>query len=406
MGYAKQAVKGFGWNSIFRLSTMVFTIAKISVLARLLTPEDFGLFSLVVIALGVTEAATQTGVNVTIISSHRSVKYFLSSAWVIAILRGFGIGIIMVILSLFMKNYYNEPQLPMLISLTALVPIIKGFINPSIVSLRKELQFFWDMVYRISLVVVEVSSAIILGLILKSVLALILALIIAAVFEVLISFIFFKDRPRFEYIPSRGKIILGNARGLTLSAALNYIHENVDDLIIGKVLGTYNLGLYHNAYALSHKVNYEPAKAIVHSTFPVYAKIADDTQRLKNGFMRSIKFSSVLVFLTSLPLLLAPEFFVNLLLGEQWLAATELTRWLVFAGMLQSISSVVYNLFLAKSAFAYLNSHQLASVLILIILLIVLPADYGLLGGAMAVVFSRLLTMPILFIGAARTLNK
>lgn len=390
---------------MLRVATMALTVVKISILARLLSPEDFGLFSLVVIALGIAEASTQTGVNVTIIQSKQSIKYFLNSAWVIAISRGFIIGIAMVLLSLVMQRYYNEPQLPLLISITALVPIIKGFINPAIVTMRKELRFFRDAVYYFSLAIVEVAAAIAFGILLNSVWALIIALLIAAIFEVAISFIFFSPRPRFEYIASRGKVILGNARGLTASAALSYLHENIDDFILGKVVGTYNLGLYHNGYALAHKSNYEPAKAVVHSTFPVYSKIAGDANRLKRGFLRSLAATGVLVSLTSLPLLIAPDFFVHLLLGDQWSGVIPIIRWLVLAGIIQSITVVIYNLFLTKATYQWLNLHQLCSVMLLIGLLFVLPQQFGILGGAWAVLLSRVLSLPLLALGTIQVLK-
>lgn len=384
---------------------MALTLIKISILARLLSPEDFGLFSLVVIALGIAEASTQTGVNVTIIQSKQSIKYFLNSAWVIAISRGFIIGIAMILLGLLMQRYYTEPRLPLLISFAALVPIIKGFINPAIVSLRKELRFFRESVYHFSLVVIEVSAAVAFGLLLNSVWALIIALVLTALFEVVISFVFFSPKPRFEYLSSRGKIILSNARGLTLSAALSYVQENVDDLIVGKVTGTHNLGLYHNGYALAHKSSYEPAKAVAHSTFPVYTKIASDSDRLQRGFLRSILATGALIMVTSIPLLVAPDFFVNLLLGDQWIAVIPLVRWLVAAAVLQSLTVVVYNLFLTKATYLWLNFHQISSVAILVALLFVLPQQYGILGGAWAVFLSRLLSLPILILGTIRVLK-
>ena len=120
---------------------MGVVLFKISVLARLLSPEDFGLFSLVMIALGIIEASTETGVNLTIINSKQSLNYFLNTAWVIAIVRGFLIGILMVAVGLLMSNYFGEPELSWLVALAALVPVIKGFINPAIISLRRSYDF-------------------------------------------------------------------------------------------------------------------------------------------------------------------------------------------------------------------------------------------------------------------------
>jgi PST family polysaccharide transporter/lipopolysaccharide exporter len=405
MGYAKQAIVGFGWNSFLKIAVSGLAIIKIAVLARLLSPDDFGLFSLVMIALGITESTTQTGVNVTIIQSKQSVKYFLNTAWVIAIIRGMIIGSLMVMLGILLQNYYDQPELMVLISLTALVPIIKGFINPTIVSMHKELRFFRNSIYHLSLAVVEALAAIIFGLLLHSVWALVFALLAAAIFEVIISFVFFKQRPRFEYRPSPGKEILHNTKGLSLSAALSYVYENVDDLILGKVLGTHNLGLYHNGYALAHKVNYEPAKSVVHSSFPVYTKIAGDAQRLKRGFLKSLIVTIGLVVLASMPILIAPGFFVNLILGNQWVEVVPIVPWLIVAGIIQSMSALIYNLFITKKEYHLINLHLFSSIVLLIGLLVVLPAQYGILGGAMAVLISRVTTLPILILGTVKVLK-
>ncbi|MBT4681265.1 MAG: oligosaccharide flippase family protein, partial [Candidatus Pacebacteria bacterium] len=144
MSYSKQAVSGFSWQTIMKIFAAFISLAKISVLARLLSPDDFGLFSLTIIALGLSEAAAQTGINITILQSKRSVSYFLDTAWVISIARGFVIAIMMIIIGFGLGNYFDNPQLISLVSLASLIPVIKGLINPYIISMRKNLKFFND----------------------------------------------------------------------------------------------------------------------------------------------------------------------------------------------------------------------------------------------------------------------
>ncbi len=405
MGYTKSALSGFSWHSFLKAATMAVVLLKISILARLLSPEAFGLFSLAMIALGIIEAVTETGINITIINAKQSVSYFLNTAWVISIIRGFVMGILMVLLGIFMSNYYDEPQLLLLVTIAATVPVIKGFINPAVISMQKELKFFKDSSYRFSLIAVEAAMAIVFGLILQSVFALILGLIVAAVFEVVISFVFFKEKPIFRFIPSRARVIINNAKGLTISAALSYLHENVDDFILGKLTGTFNLGLYHNAYSLSHKANFELAKAAQHSTFPVYSKISSDPPRLKRAFVKSIIATVFFVLITSLPLFLFPEFFVNLVLGDQWLAIVPLVRWLLLAGIIQGVAIIFYNVLYAKRVYFMVNAHLFTTIALLIILILMLTPTLGITGGAMAVAISRAVTFPLLVFGTVKILK-
>ena len=86
MGYTKNAISGFSWQTLLKLIQNGLSVIKIFVLARLLSPNDFGMFSLITIALGLVEAFTETGINFTILQSKKSVRYFLDTAWVIAII--------------------------------------------------------------------------------------------------------------------------------------------------------------------------------------------------------------------------------------------------------------------------------------------------------------------------------
>lgn len=397
MGYMRNTISGFGWQTALRLATMVAVLAKIVFVARILTPNDFGLFALIAITLGLAEATTETGINFTIIQSKSSVKYFLDTAWVIAIGRGFFIGIIMVVMGILMSRFYHEPSLTILIATAALVPVVKGFINPSIVLFHKNLQFFKDSLFKFIVIIFEVGVTILFAFVFKSVSALVFGLIAGGLFEVLLSFVVFKEKPSFIYIPSRAKVIFSNAKGLSISAALTYINENIDDFILGKILGTYSLGLYHNAYSLSHKVSYDFARSANHSIFPIFAKIADDVSRLKRAFIKSIVVTTLIVVGLSAPLLLAPEFIVNLILGDQWLSIVPHINLFVIAGILQSITAIFYAFFYAKRNYSTVNFHLLLTVSFLISLLLILPRQYGIQGAGVALVISRLVTVPILF---------
>ncbi len=304
MGYSTDAVKGFSWQTALKFAMAGLTVLKISILARLLSPDQFGVFSLAMIALGLSEATTQTGVNITLLQSKKPIAYFLNSAWVIAIFRGILIGLIMIGMGYGFELYFKQPSLFELVTITALVPVIKGFINPAIIGMRKELKFFHESMYHFTLSVVEAILAIFLALQFHSVDALIYSMIGAATLEVIISFTFFKLKPRFEYMVQRGSIILRSATWLSLSSIMSYLNDNVDDFIVGSTTGTHSLGLYHNGYALSHRANYDLAQSANHGTFPIFAKIADDTNRLRRAFLKTLFSTIIVVSIFSLPLIL------------------------------------------------------------------------------------------------------
>ncbi len=399
MGYTKNAISGLSWQTVLKIGTSVLTLAKISILARLLSPTDFGLFSLTAVALGITESLTQTGINLTIIQAKQSVRYFLDTAWVIAIARGFAIGLIMVAVGWGISQWYNEPALFALIAATALVPIIKGFINPAIVSMHKEMKFFQDSAYRFSLSLVETIIALVCGFALHSVWALVVALIGTALFEVLISFVFFADRPVFHYYKSRAEVIINNGKWLGIATLLNYLNENADNVVLGKIVGTHSLGLYQNSYALAHKTNYEMAKSIHHGVIPIFSKLSDQPDRLVAAFKKSLASTIVLSILGSIPLIFFPDLAVRIVLGSKWLEAVPLLPILAAAGAVQSVSVASYTLFLAKKHYHVLNTHLWITLLTMVGLLLWLAQKYGVQGAVWGVLLSRIISLPILVYG-------
>lgn len=396
MGYTKQSFIGFFAHGGFKGSALVITAIKIAILARLLQPSDFGQFAMVAVVLGITESLTETGINTIIVQSFRSIEYYVDSAWVISIFRGLGIGILMVISSMWLEKLMDMSGLAWLVTVAALIPIIKGFINPAIISFYKKLQFGQDAMYRLSLVIVEATASIAISWVMRSAFALIAGMMISAIFEVVISFLFVRVRPQFRLVPSRVKEIWGHSAHLNLSAILSYLLFNIDNVIVGKLLGSTGLGLYQNGFALSHKPNLEVAKSAQHSLFPIFAAIENNQERVRRAFWKSLRSVLILTTLLSLPLLIAPSFIVQIFLGEKWLLVIPLLQALTLAGVTQSGITVAYTLLTAQKEYSFLNLHLLASVVLMVGLLFLLVPEYQLPGAVAAVLLSRLLVIPFM----------
>jgi O-antigen/teichoic acid export membrane protein len=374
-------------------------------LARLLTPTQFGIFSLVTIALGLTESLTQTGVNVTLLQSPNPVTYYLDSAWVIAIGRGFIIGIVMVILGFGMSKWYQVPELFFLVTVAALVPVIKGFINPSIIEMHKNLDFFSDTLYRISLIVVDASLAVSLVFFHQDLVMWILAMVGTAVFEVIISFAFFKNRPKFYYAAERGGEILRQAKGLGLSSLSSYLNDNVDNVLVGKLNGTYALGLYQSSYGLSHEANYEISKSIHHSSLPIFSKLREEPARLYKAFLKTMGTAICLMVVVSLPFIVFPSLVIDIIFDEKWVAATPLLPWLTAAGVLHGIGLICYSLLLAEKRVAAMNKHLILSFIAMLTLMYFLGSSSGVIGAVIGLAIARLITLPYLALQIWKTLR-
>ena len=346
MGYTKRAIHGISWMGAFRTVSRIVSLARIIVLARILTPAQFGIFGIASLVLSLLEIIAETGINTFLIQEKRDIKSYINSAWVISIARGCIIAILIIISSPFIAFFFDSSEVYPLVLLVGVVPLIRGFINPSIVRFQKELEFNKEFFMRLAIFLLDSAVAVVLAISTRSVVSFVWGLIAGALLEVLLSFVFIKPLPRLEFNFSIVKKILHKGKWVTLSGIFNYLAQEGDDIVVGKILGTTSLGIYQMGYKLATLPISEISDVINKVAFPVFAKISDDRDRLFHAFKKT----TFLIFVTSMIgggiiFFLPREFFISLL-GSQWNKVVDIIHILVIYGIIRSISGHSSALFL------------------------------------------------------------
>src|ERR1035437_8982061 len=124
MGYTRSAIKGISWMSAFRMTSRVLAFVKIAVLARVLTPSQFGIFGIASLLLVFLQILTETGINIVLIQTRDKIDKYLDSAWVLSIIRGFFIFLAIVISAPFVASFFKTPASLNIILLISLAPLI------------------------------------------------------------------------------------------------------------------------------------------------------------------------------------------------------------------------------------------------------------------------------------------
>lgn len=197
-----------------------------------------------------------------------------------------------------------------------------------------------------------------------------------------------------------------NAVGLSSGAILAYLADNLDNLLVGKLLGVSVLGGYQNAYALSHKFTYNVAYAFSYSTLPVFAKVSGERERLVRAFTKSLIFLVVFLIVMSTPFFIFPKLIVSLVYGEKWLSIVTIIPWLAAAGIIHGIFSSIYTLCIIQKAYWFMNLHRAAVLGTFVVLSWILAGRYGILGVGYALFASRIVLLPPALIAAYRIARK
>ena len=141
MGYFKDVIKGISWMGAFRVTTRLFSFVRIAILARILTPRQFGVYGIAALVLSFLEVLTETGVNTVLIQERKEIDKYISTAWFVSILRGVFLSSIVFVSAPIVASVFNSPDSLLIIRLISLVAFIRGFINPAVVKFQKDLKF-------------------------------------------------------------------------------------------------------------------------------------------------------------------------------------------------------------------------------------------------------------------------
>lgn len=392
MGYTRDTIKGASWVGAFRLATRGIALVRTVILARILTPSQFGLVGIATLMLGFVEMLTETGINIFLIQEGKIEKY-INTAWTVSIVRGLFISLLIIASSPFIARFFNSSDALPLLFLISLVPLIRGFINPAIVRFQKDLSFDREFWFRISIFSVDSLTAIVLAFITRSASSLIWGFIVGAFLEVVLSFIVVRPTPRVAFKIENFKRIFHRGKWVTAYSALNYAFQNGDSIVIGRVLGAFPLGLYQVGYKFATLPG-EAVDSVSRVAFPVYAKIAADKVRLKRAFAQIVAVISLFSILFGIVLFLFTREFVYVLLGDRWLDVVPALKILAIFGVIRAVASSTNALFLAVRKQEYVTFVTLISVAVLLLLIIPLVIRFGIVGAALTALLGTVVALP------------
>lgn len=404
VAFRGQILRGLGWAGALRVFVKLLSLAKLAVLARVLTPEAFGQFGIAVLALSFFETVTETGVNQVLIYSERKLKDLLDSAWIVSIVRGVAIAILIGLSAFPLSWYFHDAHVFPLVFLIAVAPFVRGFVNPMIVTFVKELDFRREFLFRSASAIVDVIAAVTIGILTHSPVAFVGAIVLSATTDVILSFVLFTIRPRFRFLKTYVSEIVGYGKWVTLTGIGSWFSSELDDMIVGRLYGIGALGIYQAGYKISTLPVTEIAGTVNQVSFPVLSKSRGDSRTFRRIFWSSFLVSNAIGAGVASLLLLFPELLVRLLLGADWLPVIPVIRILALFGVLRTVESSVQPLLLS------IGKPQVATIgnflkVIGLAAGLMIWGRQGVEGVALAALFSVLLSIPYYMVSVVRILR-
>lgn len=395
MGYKIHVIKGVSWITLLRFSTRLITFVRLFILGRLLTPTQFGYFGIATLLLAFLEIITETGINIFLVQEKRDIREYINSAWIVSIGRGIILSLLIFLLAPYIALFFKAPNAQDLIALTAIVPLIRGFINPAIITYQKELMFQKEFWLRFILFLVDAVTAIIFAFVTKSAISFVYGLIASAIIEVILSYILIPMWPKLQFEFDKIKHIIRKGWWVTLTGIFSYFAEQGDNIVVGRILNTASLGIYQVAYKLSTLPITEITDVINRVVFPIYVKFSDDRKRLFSAFIKMTSLSSAAAICVGSVLFFFAHPILLLTMGSQWLAAVPVIKVLALYGILRTIFGNFAPVFLSVGRQDYVARMTFARVLGLGVTIIPFVMWYGLIGAGYSALLSIIVEIPL-----------
>ena len=142
-------ITGAAWMSALRWAIRLLGLVSTAVLARLLSPEDFGLMAMVMLAVGFVEVWFGFGVETALIQNKNATRDDFDTAWTVRILQGICVGLLLVAATPLAVYYFHEPRLPPLLWLMAGAITLFSASNIGTVNFQKELNFKREFIFSV-----------------------------------------------------------------------------------------------------------------------------------------------------------------------------------------------------------------------------------------------------------------
>lgn len=328
-------VEGSLWMIAMRWAIRGAGLVSTVILARVLTPADFGLVAMASLVLGLLVACSEMGAAQLLLRTRDTDRAAYDTAWTIILIQAVVLALLMYLLAWPASVYFKEPRLVEVMQAVAAGSVLSGFNNIGTVMFRRDLDFRRDFLFGFYSKVATVVPTIVLALVWRSYWALVVGPILGHLLEVLISYRMHPFRPRLSLTGWRRFVTF--SLWITPANIATFLNQKVDVFVVGGVANTAQMGAYNVASELSRMATAEIVTPMARALYPNYVKLKDNMDELTKAFAIVLRTVGIISFAFGFFVSAVAEDVVYIVLGDQWGDAVPLMQWLGVFGAFATI---------------------------------------------------------------------
>jgi O-antigen/teichoic acid export membrane protein len=339
------AVHGVFWTAVQSLGVRSFSLAVFVVLARLLTPSDFGLVAMAGVFVGLGDVLAAQGFGTAITQRENLEPAHESTAFWANVLLGLVIGGLLWLAGPWVAALYRQEAVAPVIRWLSPVVLLRSAVAVPVGLLQRRFRFRALALRSVSAAVIGGVAGIFAALSGWGVYALVVQQLVSASLDVIAVYSVAAWWPRFVFSLRHLKELLGFSSYLLGSGLLGLISRRADDFLIGMVLGDVALGIYAVAYRGLQILQQVLAKTGSVVAFSAFSRLQDRPEQMREAFYESTRAASVISMPIFVGISMVATFAVPLIFGEQYAESGRVLQVLALVGIVHGVSYFNYAVF-------------------------------------------------------------
>ncbi len=371
-------------------------LVSMIILARLLSPADFGVVALGMVTVGLITVFSYAGQNLAIIRHPNPTREHFDTAWTISVCLGIAVALGLVALAPLAARYFDNPKLVSVIRLLALAPMINGFTNiGAVIGFRKSLMFQKEFQFVVLRKVIGFIATVLMALTFRNYWALVSGIVGGELFGAVSSYFMHPHRPR----PCLSKLseMWSFSAWMQLVAVGNFFRDQTDHIAVGRFAGTLQVGAYNVAADIASSPTVELLFPALSAALPINATLLHDPDELARSYLSMLGMIVIFAVPMSVGVALVAQDMVTLVLGMKWSAAVPFVPWLAIVGGAGCIIQSIIDLVSIAGRARLVAIWSLAFVIALVPAVSIVGSNWGSEGIALVRAIIWILFIPPMF---------
>ena len=401
-----KTIHGVLWGAVERFSVQGITFVVMIIMARILTPKDYGLIGMLSIFMAVAQSLIDSGFSQALIRKQNRTEIDNSTVFYFNIVVSCLLYLIFFFSAPWVAQFYHEPLLCPVMRVLCISILINSLavVQRAIYTIR--IDFKSQAKASFTAALVSGIVGIWMAYIGYGVWALVYQQLLNFGVNALMLWLMSSWRPLWTYSWKSFQDLFGFGSKLLLSGLLDCTYMNIYPIVIGKIFSAVDLGHYTRAHQFAQFPSSNVTGIIQRVTYPVLCKLQDDDERLSTNYRKLLRLSAYIIFPLMVGLSTVSRPFILLIIGEKWEFCSMLLSIICFSMMWYPVHAINLNLLQVKGrSDLFLRLEIIKKVIGISILCISIPLGlvamcYGsIVGSLTALIINTYYTGKLIHVG-------